>query len=121
MARTKKKTDKFVFKGFINLSFSVSQREMLKVWQDGPDRDPGDCLQTLLESGYKVGFSYDDYHGTNQVALTCRDPGSSYFGYCFTFKHNDPMRSLVIVRWFYDAFLKDEAYIVEDNTDELDW
>lgn len=118
---TKTKLPKFEFKGFVNLEFTASQRSMLEDWLVGDIGEPGDSIQVLLEAGYKLGFAYDDYHGTNQVSLTCKDLASTYAGHCFTFKHNDPIRSILICRWFYDSFLRDEVYQVESNGSKFDW
>lgn len=115
------KLPKFVFKGFVNLEFTIPQKEMLESRLTDSNWDVGDCIQVLLEAAYKIGFAYDDYHGTNQVSLTCKDLASPYAGHCFTFKHNDPIRSIFIFRWFYDSFLKNEEYQVETTGSKFDW
>ena len=119
--QTTTKLAKFTFKGFVNLDFTPTQKDALESRLISESWDGGDCIQVLLEEGYKLGFAYDDYHGTNQVSLTCKDLGSPYAGYCFTFKHNDPIRAILICRWFYDSFLKNEEYRVESNGNKFDW
>lgn len=118
---TTTKLPKFEFKGFVNLEFTHAEKQLLSDWEASGLWEVGDCIQVLLEAGYKLGFSYDDYHGTNQVSLTCKDLGSIYAGHCFTFKHNDPVRSISICRWFYDSFLKHEDYRVETTGRKFDW
>ncbi len=119
---TKTKTAvKFEFRGFVNLAFTAGELATLEDWLIHGKPDAGDCIQVLLEAGYKIGFSYDDYHDTNQVALTCKDLASIYTGYCFTFKHNDPIRSILICRWLYDSYLKNEDYQIKPDKGKFDW
>lgn len=121
MTSTNRNGSKFVFKGFINLEFTSEDKNTFSslLERDGPDLE--DSIVTLIESGYKLGFSYDDYHGVNQVALTCKDHASMYFGFCFTFKHASPARSAFACRWFYDTYLKPELYPLPDVKSKYDW
>lgn len=112
---------KFKFKGFENVEFTPAEKEKVVAWLDKTKADPIDCATVLVESGYKVGLGYDDYSSSNTVTLTCKDEGSIYFGYCFTFKHADLGRGLMIARYILDTFLRDELYDLEHRQQMYDW
>lgn len=116
-----KKARKFEFKGFINVDFTDEERDAISVYLAAFTPDPEDSLVVLVEAGYKVSFSWDDYHAVNQVALTCRSPESKYFGYVITFKHADLMRSVSILRYLHDTALRDGLYSIETKTKTFDW
>jgi len=118
---SKKKSDKFEFKGFINLEFSADERsEILSSAADFGETG-FEAAVILVESGYKIGFSYDDYHGVVQGTLTCRDPGSKYYGYCFTLRHVEIGRIVQVFRYFYDNQLKSELYAMKEQNKAFDW
>lgn len=121
MKKTGSPTTKFVFRGFENLSLTQLERDSVVVWQEALDVDALDAVVVLCEAGYKVGISYDDYRGSLQGALTCKDSGSKYYGYCFTLSHSDPKRLLYVLRWFYDTMLKTELYVIGRVSNDLDW
>ena len=105
---------KFKFKGFINLDPGQLDLDGMETWMSKGNVAVEDCIIVLAEASYKVSFSYDEYHDTIQSALTCKDPGSAYFGYIFTLQHEDPLRLIYAFRWLYDSKLRNELFPVED-------
>lgn len=114
-------TTKFKFKGFENIEFTPAERDAVIAWIDTTKFDPMDCAAVIVEAGYKLGLGYDDYSNSNVVSATCKDPGSIYWGYCFTFKHSDLGRGLQIMRYLLDSALADELYDLEHRERHYDW
>ena len=122
MAKKKgSKNGKFEFKGFKNLAFTDTELSQFELYLSTTSEDLDDAIVTLVECGYKLGYSYDDYHGTYAAALTCKDVGSSYYGWIFTLKNSSPTRLAMAFRWFYDAYLKDELYSLEEPVSKYEW
>lgn len=112
---------KFKFKGFENIEFNPEDREAVVAWIKQSKFDPLDCAVVIVEAGYKLGMGYDDYSASTVVSATCKDPGSIYFGYCFTFKHADLGRGLQIMRYMVDVMLTPELYDLEHRPKHYDW
>ncbi|KKK82037.1 hypothetical protein LCGC14_2807390 [marine sediment metagenome] len=112
---------KFKFKGFENVEFSAEERDRVQDWIDKFGEPALDAAVVLVESAYKIGMSYDSYHGVNQVTITCHDKNSRYYGYCFTFKHADLGKAILIFRFMYDHYLKDELYVLGGDIARYDW
>lgn len=119
--RRKKSAPAFEFKGFVNLEFGGSDRQLIADWITAFKPDVTDSLVVLAEGGYKVGVSYNDYHDAFHVAITCKIEGSKYAGRCFTLVHADPGRGVNVMRYFYDGHLKSEAYELEEVKQTHDW
>ncbi len=112
---------KFKFKGFENVEFTPEEREGVINWIEKTSFDPVDCAVVLVESGYKLGLGYDDYHSCNAITATCKDKTSPYYGYCFTFRHADMGRGLQVMRYLLDTFLATELYDLEHRQRMHDW
>lgn len=121
MTKKASKVKKFEFQGFINVEFSIDERKAIEKWMTAFAEAPVDAVVVLVEAGWKVGVGWDDYHGTNQVSITCKDLGSSYAGYCFTLKHDDIGKGLLVFRYLYDSMLKDELYPLTQKKKDFDW
>lgn len=121
MSKRKSSNGKFEFKGFHNLSFTEAEVGQIVVFQETHNAGVDGAIINLLEAGYKLGYAYDDYHGTYQGSLTCKEPGSPYFGYSFTMKNNSPSRIAYAFLWVYDTLLKEELLDLETKADKFDW
>ncbi len=121
MAAKKNRPKKFEFAGFINLDFTDDEKTNIDAWMDAFGEEPVHAVVSLVEANWKVGISWDDYHSTYQVALTCKDQASSYFGYCFTLKHDDVGKAMLVFRWFYDVMLKEDLYALNEKRKTYDW
>jgi hypothetical protein len=112
---------KFKFKGFVNVEFNAAEKARILDWVEAFGEAPLDAAVVLVEARYKIGIGWDDYHSANQVTLTCKDEDSKYYGHCFTLKHADLGKALLIFRFFYDHSLKDGLYVIEGEVDKYDW
>lgn len=115
------KLKKWTFKGFENVELTREQIAALDETVDDRDGLFEDSMQVLVESGFKVSFSYDDYSGSIQGALTCKEPGSLYYGYVFTMRNVSPLRLIAAFRYLWDSFLKDELYSLKGQTSKYEW
>lgn len=121
MAAKRKSKRKFEFKGFVNLEFSNDERDEITRWMEEFGEGPVDASVILVEAMWKVSLSWDSYHGAYQLAITCHEEGSTYYGRCFAMKHVDLARGLLILRWFYDEKLKNEVYALDEPGKGFDW
>lgn len=122
MARSKKKVPvKFEFKGFENINFTSEERVVVSTWIDTFKPDMADSITVLIEGGYKVGFSYSEFHDANQISATCKLQNSPYFGYCFTLIHSNLEKGVGIMRYVYDALLAENLYKIGESEMEYDW
>lgn len=120
-AKGSNQAKKFKFLGFQNVEFTDDEKTEVVDWIDETDCDVADCITVLVEGNWKVGIGWDDFSQVNVVSLTCKDPTSGYFGYCFTFKHIDVARGLKIARFVYDRYFRDELYSLEKKKAGHDW
>ncbi len=121
MAPRKGKAKKFEFKGFENVEFTEDEKIEIGKWMTAFGESPIDAVVILVEAGWKVGLGWDDYHSTNQVSITCKEMSSTYAGYCFTLKHDDIGKGLLVFRYLYDHMLKDELYPLNGKSQTYDW
>lgn len=119
--RSGKVVKQFRFKGFENVEFGAEEQDQVIAWLAKTNFDPIDCITTLVEALYKVGFSYDEFSQINITALTCKDPESRYYGYCFIFKHAEILRGVQMARFVYDGQLKDQLYSLGLVSKSYDW
>lgn len=112
---------KFEFKGFENLEFTDQEKSAVGAWLDVVDGDAIDACTVLVEAEYKVGVSWDDWHGVYSITATCKLKGSMYNGYCFVLKHADVGKGLLVMRYVYDTLLSDELYSIGSNNNRFDW
>ena len=121
MTKSKSRGKKFSFKGFVNLEFTVDQRTNILAWMENFGEEPVDALVVLVEAMWKFSLGWDTYHGAYQLSITCHDDTSSYFGRCFTLKHVDPGRGILVLRYIYDSQLKTELYRLDEPVGDHDW
>ncbi len=113
--------DVFKFKGFVNLEFSEQERDTISNWIKTFQPEINDSIVVLSEAGYKLSFSYSDYHEAMQISATCKLVSSKYYGYCFTLVHSDPTKGVGILRYWYDSMLAEELYVLVDGQAKYDW
>lgn len=118
---SKKKSNKFEFKGFISVFLTDMQLMELENWGKGTPQELEDHLVVIIEHGYKIGFSFNDYTGAKMVALTCKDQGSVYYGYCFTLQHAEIGRLALACRWIVEDAVVTEAIPLPEESKKYQW
>lgn len=117
----KKQPTEFKFKGFVNLEFDDQEKETISAWIKTFQPEVNDSVVVLTEAGYKVSFSYSDYHDALQISATCKYVSSKYYGYCFTLVHADPAKGIGILRYLYDSMLSEGLYELSKGKSKYDW
>lgn len=117
----KKKSNKFEFRGFINLVFDGEKIQALEAYQASVNSDLADNLTVIAEYGHKVAISFNDYTGTLSIALTIKDSTSAYYGYCITLQHRDVNRLGVACRWLTEEGMPQGMIPLPDEGDKYDW
>lgn len=87
---------KFEFKGFVNIPLDDQAKDAIANSQMDDQALMGD-LSSLLLTGYRIGMQWEDYSQAVQVTLTCRDEGSTNYGFAISSRHPDPRTALISV------------------------
>lgn len=95
----------WVFKGFLNISLSEADQQAFDYWGEAMVEDVHTALATLIGGGYKVSLSWNDWTDQFQVAATCKDPESKYFGYCIVVGHENVVQGMIVMMHLYTSDL----------------
>lgn len=117
----KKKSNKFVFKGFIPVHLTVDQLHQLETFGQGDPSELDDHITVIIEHGWKIGFSYNDFTGASMASLTCKDEASIYYGYCFTLQHAEISRMALACRWIVEDGAIQEQIVIPDTGKQYQW
>lgn len=112
---------KFEFKGFVNVDFTFEQQLNVAHFLETTPTSLEDDMVVLTEAEFKVGCVYEVASDVYGITLTCKQVASTYFGYCFSFKHADLARGMSIMRWFYDNQLAEEAFDLPNTNSRPEW
>lgn len=80
---TKYDPPKFELKGFIRCDLDKDQLSRIK-GQEADVLKLFDIAETLVDNGYKFGFSHDTYNSCYQASLTCTNKENQNYGFCLT-------------------------------------
>lgn len=79
----KKAVKRADWKGYIKINLTVDQDKEFDVWITSVT-DTFSWMDTLVDSGYKISFSYDAYHTGVSAAIYCTDAKMEWAGYSLT-------------------------------------
>lgn len=96
---------KWKFKGFLNIQLSEADQQAFDYWGEASIEDINTALGTLIAGGYKVSMSWNDWSDQYQIAATCKDPESKYYGYCIVVSHEALLQGLVVMMHLYTSEL----------------
>lgn len=114
------KKKQFEFKGFVDPVFEAGDKETIsKLYNDGWGYQ--NALLDFTQSGHKVSFSWDDRNNTHIVSVTCKDPGSSNFGYILSARHFDPDKALLVAHWYHYERCDGFNWKGDQSGDDFNW
>ena len=75
----------------------------------------------MIETGAKLGYSYDESKNIYTISYTVKDPESPYRGKVFILKHSDIVKGTLIVRYVLDTRIENGHYDFSDESSKYDW
>lgn len=120
MARGDAKRREIEFKGFIQCELTDKQKQTLKA-QEMSLQEIEDTLVKLIQEGYKVSYSWDNYNHCYQAFLSTSDQESEHLGWILAGRGSLPSKSLKQLFYKHYAILKEQWSSAMGLTrDELD-
>lgn len=84
---------------FHNVNFSEKERVLIHEYVASTSFELSDCLQSSVETGVKVSFSYDAYHETARMSLTPSIEEHPFYGYVVVIRHTEISFLIGILWW----------------------
>lgn len=84
---------------FHNLDFSLNERRAIEAYCDAREWTKSDTLESAIELGMKVSFTYDTYHDCALMSLTPKIEEHPFYGYVVSVRHTDIERMFSILLW----------------------
>lgn len=105
---------------FHNLDFSLNERKSIEAYSDERKWEIADILETSIELGVKVSFSYDEYHSCARMSLTATVEEHPFYGYIVTVRHSSLSRLFVVLLWLTSEGW-DQLEPPTGTTSKYDW
>jgi hypothetical protein len=117
MAKSQKKpVKKAEFKGYFNCNLLAADELVFEAWAVAQTIQLTD-FEPLCNNGYKISFSWDEYHQGVSAALYCRDAKMDWAGYTLTAWAADIETAIKLL--FYKHFvMSGEVWDVAPNQPE---
>lgn len=103
--RTGRGKTKVPFKGYVNWSMDRIDKKLYKEWSNGRNIFE-DEVPTVIDSGYKLSLSYDEYNQACVASLYCQDKKSGNAGWCLTARAAEPYESLLRLLYLHFVCLE---------------
>lgn len=88
------------WKGYVNFTPTVKQREEIVSFMGKGGFDVGDYLLQLNESGYSTTFSYDEKNSCHRLSVTGKYPPCDNIGYTLSIRSSSPQRCVGIAAYY---------------------
>jgi len=72
---------------FHNVEFSHNEQLKIVEYAEQRQYQLADVIQTSIEAGVKVSFSFSDHHDTAQLSLTPKPLEHPFYGYVVIIRH----------------------------------
>ena len=92
------------FKGYIQHSLTAEEKKGYEAWDCTPE-DLWDGIERLVDSGYKLSTSHDDYNNTRQASLTCNNPKHPDYGWVLVARAPDSFNAIALVMFKHVVLL----------------
>lgn len=119
--KQQKKKQERPFHGFVPCDLSAEQKKEAKEYL-AANVPTWDSLIKLIESDYKVSFSYDDYHSTFQCTLMATRATDPNYGWCLVGRAPDAQNAYGMVLYKHYMIL-DGLWTdgIAASGDDQDW
>lgn len=106
---------------FVNWALSAEDKTACKEWELSVD-DYSDAIGSLIEGGYKVTVSYDDFRSCFTASIVPTKDAKSNQGYILTGKGSNPLKAIRQVLFIHYRIMGEEwaAYSTAKAIEELD-
>lgn len=94
--RTRPANGKGNFQGYINHNLTKEEKEKYDLWTPTPD-ELWDEIERIVDGGYKLSTSHDDYNSTRQASLTCNNPKHPDNGWVLVARAPDSYNAIALV------------------------
>jgi len=84
------------FRGFIQHNLTAEEKRAYEKWEVSPD-ELWDSIERVIDSGYKLSTSHDDYNSTRQASLTCNNPKHNDYGWVLVARAPDSFNAIALV------------------------
>lgn len=92
-SRTAEGREKVKWQGYVNWSMSHVDKKVYKAWGEHRSVYENE-VPSIIESGYSIKLSFDDYHQSVVCGLFCQNPTDANAGWCLTARAEDPYEAL---------------------------
>jgi len=95
---------KGAFKGFIQHNLTAEEKKAYDNWTLSPD-DLWDAIERIIDNGYKLSTSHDDYNSTRQASLTCNNPKLPDYGWVLVARAPDSFNAIALIVFKHTVLL----------------
>lgn len=106
---------------FVNWSLSENEKQACKAWELSTD-DYANAIGSLVEGGYKVTLSYDNYRACFTASIVPTKDAKSNQGYILTGKGSNPLKAAKQALYIHFHIMGEEwaAYSTSKAVEEID-
>lgn len=115
---TESKSNTFKFKGFINYTFSATEITNMLSYFDDRTFDHADTIAQWADTGFKIGFSYDDFKNCYACSATAKKTETDLDGWCVQFRHSDMHKLLCAIAYAINELYPNGGITPPDGSDE---
>lgn len=104
------KTDaKSPFHGFVNYNLSEADKAKFhEFWRQSNTDNWGQYLNQLIDNGYKISLSYDNYNTAYSATMMCMKVGHPDQGWCLSGKGPDITTAIEVLFFKHFDLLKEK-------------
>lgn len=107
------------WKGYVNWSPTVSDRESVVAFMGKVDYSPMEQLLQLSESGYSTSFSYDETHNCHRLSITGKGERCPNQGYTLSVRASSPERCLGLGSYYIFVLCESGDWLVDKVGEEV--
>lgn len=106
---------------FRNHHFDDEEKARVIAWTEERDTAIEDCIVTVSDEGYKIGFSLDGWSGMYTVSLTQKRDTHPAYNRCVVYSHTAVGRLAQIALYLVTELLENEGYFKGGGKATEDW
>ncbi len=121
MARPQNKKRPVTFE-MVNVDFNDSEKQEISLWLEDHPTDRFFEVLDIVDAGYKVSISRDEYHDCYVASLTNKKPASNAkVSFVYLLRHSDFSKVCGLLFYYWIVVLAQGENIPMLKTDKYDW
>ena len=105
---------------FVNVDFNAKARTEINLWSDQRSRDFNDVALAVIDAGFKLSASYNDFTDSYQCSVT--EKGSKdTVKRVYVLRHNDFTKLLKLATYFFVVMLDNGNAEYDLEEENYDW